>query len=80
MLQHPKNRLNSSACGRYQIVRTTARAIRDKLPSRYPGNRIFDEACQDEMACYLLGVRGVDKYLAGRLSEDTLIANLAQEW
>lgn len=80
MLRHPKNKFKSSASGRYQIVRTTARAIREKLPEVYPATRKFDAECQDEMACYLLGVRGIDKYLAGRLSEDTLINNLAQEW
>lgn len=80
MLQHPKNRLKSSACGRYQIVRTTARDIREKLPERYPADRHYDAGCQDEMACYLLGVRGIDKYLAGRLAEDALIDNFAREW
>ena len=81
MLKDPDNgRLNSSAVGRYQIVRTTMRAIRKAMPDRYPGTRLFDAGCQDEMACYLLGQRGIDKYLAGRLSEDTLLANLAHEW
>ncbi|WP_242217950.1 hypothetical protein [Shinella zoogloeoides] len=81
MLSDPDNKkLNSSAAGRYQIVRTTARAIRKALPDRYPMTRKFDADCQDEMACYLLGVRGIDKYLAGRLSEDALIDNLAHEW
>jgi len=81
MLKDPDNKkLNSSACGRYQIVRTTARSIRNVLPDRYPSTRLFDAECQDEMACYLLGVRGVDKYLSGRLGEDTLINNLAKEW
>lgn len=81
MLSDPDNKkLNSSAAGRYQIVRTTARAIRRALPDRYPLSRRFDADCQDEMACYLLGVRGVDKFLTGRLSEDALINNLAQEW
>lgn len=80
MLQHRKNSFKSSACGRYQIVRTTARSIREDLPDRYPRDRKFDAECQDEMACYLLGVRGIDKYLAGRLSEDGLIENLAREW
>lgn len=80
MLRHPRNSLKSSACGRYQIVRTTTRSIRDKLPARYPATRKFDGNCQDEMACYLLGLRGIDKYLVGRLSEDALIDNLAQEW
>ena len=80
MLQHPKNKWKSSAAGRYQIVRTTARSIRKKLPARYPLTRKFDQDCQDEMACYLLGVRGIDKYLAGRLKEDSLINELAKEW
>lgn len=81
MLKDPDNsRLNSSAVGRYQIVRTTMRDIRKAMPDRYPGTRLFDAGCQDEMACYLLGQRGIDKYLSGRLSEDTLLANLAHEW
>lgn len=80
MLQHPANRWKSSALGRYQIIRTTMRAIRKTLPDRYPGTRRFDAACQDEMACFLLGQRGIDKYLAGRMSEDTMLLNLAKEW
>lgn len=78
MLKHPKNKLKSSACGRYQIVRTTRRNIQEEL--LIPGTAKFDRDMQDRMACYLLGVRGIDKYLAGRLSEDTLINNLAKEW
>ena len=80
MLRDPDNNWKSSACGRYQIVRTTARNIRKVLPDQYPADRKFDAACQDEMACYLLGARGIDKYLAGRMKEDTLINNLAKEW
>lgn len=80
MLAHPKNAMNSSAAGRYQIVRTTGRSIREKLPEDFPPTRKFDAECQDQMACYLLGVRGIDKYLAGRLKENTLINNLAKEW
>lgn len=78
MLRHPKNKLKSSAAGRYQEVRTTRREIDKKLGRT--GAELFDEAGQDEDACYLLGLRGIDKYLAGRLSEDTLINNLAHEW
>lgn len=81
MLKDPDNRkLNSSAIGRYQIIRTTLREIREAMPDRYPGARLYDTDCQDEMACYLLGQRGIDKWLAGRLSEDTLLTNLAREW
>ena len=78
MLQHPKNKFNSSAAGRYQIVRTTRRDIQKALS--LDGTLKFDKDMQDRMGCYLLGVRGIDKYLSGRLSEDTLINNLAQEW
>jgi muramidase (phage lysozyme) len=78
MLKHPANSFNSSALGRYQIVRTTLRAIRKTL--KLPPSSLFDTDMQDCCACYLLGLRGIDKYLAGRLSEDTLIANLAHEW
>lgn len=79
MLADPDNaKLNSSACGRYQIVRTTLRAIRKAL--ELSGAELFDEGMQDRMACYLLGVRGIDKYLSGRMKEATLIDNLAKEW
>lgn len=78
MLKHPQNRFNSSALGRYQIVHTTLRAIRKTL--KLPPSALFDAEMQDRCACYLLGLRGIDKYLAGRLSEDTLINNLAHEW
>lgn len=78
MLKHPQNRFNSSALGRYQIVRTTLRAIRKTL--KLPASALFDAEMQDRCACYLLGLRGIDKYLAGRLSQDTLINNLAREW
>lgn len=78
MLKHPKNKWNSSAVGRYQIVRTTRRAIQKQLGLK--GSDLYDENNQDKMAVHLLKQRGVDQYLAGKLSEDTLINNLAKEW
>jgi muramidase (phage lysozyme) len=79
MLKDPDNRrLRSSAVGRFQEIRTTRRAIDEDLGRT--GKELFDAAGQDEDACYLLGQRGIDKWLAGRLSLDTLIRNLAQEW
>lgn len=78
MLSHPDNKWKSSAVGRYQIVRTTLRAIRKTLG--LGGNLLFDRKMQDRMGCYLLGVRGIDKWLAGRLSTETLLDNLASEW
>lgn len=78
MLQHRENVWKSSALGRYQIVRTTLRSIRNTL--NLPGSALYDADMQDRLACFLLGQRGIDKYLAGRLSEDTMLENLAKEW
>jgi len=78
MLKHPKNKWNSSAVGWPQIVRKTLLAIRATL--RLGGEELFDADMQDRMACYLFGLRGIDKWLAGRLKTETLITNLAQEW
>src|SRR5690606_3113753 len=78
LLKHPYHRLNCSALGRYQIDRTTLRAIRKTL--KLPPSALLDAEMQDRCACYLLGLRGIDKYLAGRLPADTLLNKLAQEW
>lgn len=78
MLANRKNKLKSSALGRYQIIRTTLRTMRQQLG--LTGHEKFDADMQDRLACYLLGQRGIDKWLAGRLKTDTLIDNLAQEW
>lgn len=78
MLANRKNKLKSSALGRYQIIRTTLRTMRQQLG--LTGREKFDAEMQDRLACYLLGQRGIDKWLAGRLKLDTLIDNLALEW
>jgi len=78
MLANPENEMNSSALGRYQIVRTTLREIVDK--KNISGNRLFNERMQDEAACFLLGKRGIDKWLKDELPLDNLLVALAQEW
>ncbi|MBD9542221.1 hypothetical protein IB276_22510 [Ensifer sp. ENS04] len=78
MLAHPKNKWDSSALGRYQIVRTTLRKIRAQLD--LPGTTLFDKDIQDRMGVHLLRGRGIDKWLSGVISESVLINNLAQEW
>ncbi|MEO9611874.1 MAG: hypothetical protein ABJG86_11055 [Nitratireductor sp.] len=78
MLRHPKNKWKSSAVGRPQIVRKTMREIRRVL--RLDGSELFDADMQDRMACFLLGRRGIDKWLAGRMREATLLDQLAMEW
>ena len=78
MLKHPKNKWNSSACGRYQIVRATLRSLKKQM--RLTNHTLFDESTQDQMACHLLKQRGLEKYLTGTLSEDGFINSIAKEW
>ena len=78
MLRHPSNKLNSSAVGRYQIIRTTKRDIQNAL--RLNRQSKFDADMQDRMACFLLGKRGIDKWLDGRMKEETLVNGLSAEW
>lgn len=78
MLRHPKNKFGSSAVGRYQIVRTTLRHIRKNLG--LPGSAVFSPLMQDRCACFLLGSRGIDEWLAGRKSANSMLLSLAQEW
>ncbi|MHC2108330.1 hypothetical protein [Methylobacterium sp. CM6246] len=58
MLNHPSNRWNSSAIGRYQVVRTTLRAQREKLGLK--GSDLYDEKLQDRVGANLARQRGAD--------------------
>lgn len=78
MLAHPKNKWNSSAAGAYQIVRRTRRGIEAKL--KLSKGLLFNADMQDRMACFLLGQRGIDKWLSGRMKLETLLTNLSAEW
>ena len=78
MLRHPSNSLNSSALGKYQIVRTTMRSLRTELGLK--GDELFSPAMQDRMANALLERRGLSDWKAGRISDNTFIDNLSKEW
>lgn len=56
MLRHPGNRWNSSAVGRYQIVRTTLRNLRKRFG--LSGSMVFSPALQDALARALVAGRG----------------------
>ncbi len=53
MLRHQDNELNSSAVGKYQIVRTTLRDLKEKLG--LSGSEKFTPELQDKLALELLG-------------------------
>ncbi len=78
MLRHPENSWNSSAIGRYQIVRTTLRSLRRELG--LSGNERFDAAMQDRLAIALLERRGLSRWRSGDIGDREFLTSLAQEW
>lgn len=65
MLSHPQNGFNSSAIGRYQIVRKTLRGLRSKLGLK--GTDLYDESMQDRLGAELVRQRGAN---AGGLGQE----------
>jgi len=69
---------DSSAVGKYQIIRTTLDAIIGRL--KLDGSEIFDENLQDNMAMNLLQVRKLDEFLSKTIDIVRFGNNLAMEW
>ncbi len=78
MLHNPNNNLDSSAVGKYEIVRSTMRGLRKKLGLR--GNELFDADMQDRLGHEKLVDRKIENYRSGRITESQFQENLAQEW
>lgn len=78
MLKHPNNKFNSSALGRYQIIRTTLRSLKDELG--LDGSETFTPELQDRLAQALLERRGLSRYKSGEISSKQFLNNLAKEW
>jgi peptidoglycan hydrolase-like protein with peptidoglycan-binding domain/muramidase (phage lysozyme) len=66
MLDHPANNFNSSALGRYQIVRKTLRGLRTQFG--LSGGQLYSRELQDSLAVALIKRRGRD------------VAGLRLEW
>ena len=78
MLADPKNKLNSSAVGKYQIISGTLKELQKELGLKDTDK--FDAATQDKMGEALLKRRGLDKYTSGKISADKFQLGLSQEW
>lgn len=78
MLAHPDNNWNSSAIGRYQIVRTTLRGLKSEMG--YSDSTLFTPAVQDAMANKLLDRRGLTSWQNGKISDAQFMNNLSKEW
>lgn len=68
----------STATGRYQFMRQTLSGLKAALG--LTGRELFTNAMQDRLATRLLVERGLDQWLAGRLSTAAFARNLACEW
>lgn len=87
MLNHPKNKLNSSAVGKYQIVRATLFGKGKDYPKGglvgalgLKDSDVFNGELQDKLAGKLLEWRGLNKFQRGQLSNEEFQANLSKEW
>jgi len=78
MLRHPDNNLNSSALGRYQIVRTTLRGLKEEMG--LTDDMKFTPELQDQMALHLLERRGLSKCMNGEISDEQFMNGLSAEW
>ena len=68
----------SSATGRYLFLRKTLDALKNEVGLN--GSEPFDSLTQDVLAVRLLERRGLNKFLAGRLSANEFMLSLAKEW
>jgi len=68
----------STAAGRFQIIRKTLTSLRDEMG--LTGAEVFDETMQRRMAVVLMQRRGLDDWRAGRISDTQFANRLAQEW
>jgi muramidase (phage lysozyme) len=68
----------SEAAGKYQIMEDTLRGLYAEagMTLSHP----FDEGGQDRLAVQLLRRRGLNEYLAGKITAVTFANNLAKEW
>lgn len=78
MLQHPKNKWNSSAIGAYQVVRTTLRALKKKWG--FEPSQLFDANFQDDLFYILLVGRGLVRWRKGEITDLDFVDALSKEW
>jgi len=68
----------STAVGRYQFLRKTLDATRKAMG--VPLTAVWTPDLQDRMAVHLMENRGLNQYLAGKMTRETFANSLAKEW
>jgi hypothetical protein len=72
-------RTGSSAVGKYQFLESTLAGLAEEAGID-PATTKLTPDLQDQFAVQLLRRRGLNDYLAGRISREQFAANLAKEW
>lgn len=68
----------SSAAGKYQIIQDTLSGLKKEMG--LTGKELFDEKMQDAMALKLLERRGINSFVAGKMSTGQIINSISKEW
>lgn len=68
----------STAVGKYQVIGDTLQMLIDNGVIS-PRDK-FDEATQDKIAIGLMRIRGLDKWMAGEMTDEQFANELAKEW
>lgn len=69
---------DTSAVGAFQFIHKTLLGLKEELG--LDGSEMFNKDLQEKLARHLLKRRGVDKFLAGKISHKQFGNNLAKEW
>jgi hypothetical protein len=78
MLSGRLGRFESSAVGKYQIIRGTLMGLVRKGAASI--NDIFDATTQEKLGRALLEKRGLDHYLSGKINKEQFMDSLSMEW
>jgi muramidase (phage lysozyme) len=78
MLADPKNTMNSSAVGKFQVVSGTLKDAMKDLG--LDPNQKYDQKTQDMIGEYLLKRRGLDKLRSGEISAEQFQLNTSKEF
>lgn len=69
----------TAAAGRYQFMPDTLRSVAKGLGLNFNSDT-FNPKTQDDLAIYLLRTKGLDRWLAGKMSDEAFMDRLAQVW
>ena len=80
ILGHPKNTLDSTAVGKWQMTRTNIKDLMDRGQVDIQPTDKFTPEVQDKLFMASMEKRGLSNFLAGNITKDKFMAELRAEW